>query len=350
MRVQKSMNKLDDRLKKILWLIVQSHIDLNTPIGSILIAKRFPLGLSPATIRNTMAKLEEKGYITQPHTSAGRVPTEKGYTLYVNTLLDKQLPNINSDLSYKLSEKLRYFKKDNNILIKEAARSLSSFSSYLALATAPKIEDFVFQRIKFVKYEQKKVLTFLISEDTVIKHKMIELDRIHSQKELDRAAGFLNSKFSGLTIKKMKEKISFQLYKKKVIRDELIANLLFICKDIIPNQDSSIAQNEFAGTSNLPDFATMNQIKEILGAIEENRFMLKLLSQIDDSKGTRVFVGMEKFIPSMKEFSLVISAYSDNNLANGAVGIIGPTRMNYRKLIPVVDHTARALTKILSGT
>ena len=119
----------------------------------------------------------------------------------------------------------------------------------------------------------------------------------------------------------MKEKITYQLYKEKTICDELTSNLLYICKEIIPSQDNEVSRNEFSGTSNLPDFATMMQIKEILGAIEENRFMLKLLSQISDSKGTRIFVGMENIIPSMKEFSMVVSAYN-NNLASGAIGII----------------------------
>ncbi len=344
------MNNLNERLKKVLWLIVQSHIDLNTPIGSLLIAKRFPIGLSPATIRSIMVKLEKQGYITQPHRSAGRVPTEKGYTFYVNALLENQIMPVNPALSDELSTKLRFFKKDNTILLREAAKTLSCFSSYLALATTPQIENVIFQRIKFVKYEQKKVLTFLVTEENDIKHKLIELDKIHTQEQLDRAADFLNSRFNGLTIKKVRERIIYQLYKESVIRDELIANLLYICKDIIPSQDSAVSQNEFSGTSNLPDFATMKQIKEILGAIEENRFMLKLLTQVSDSKGTRVFVGMENIVPSLKEFSLVVSAYKDRKLASGAIGIIGPTRMNYRRLIPVVDQTAKALTKILSGT
>ncbi len=143
-----------------------------------------------------MVKLEKQGYITQPHRSAGRVPTEKGYTFYVNALLENQIMPVNPALSDELSTKLRFFKKDNTILLREAAKTLSCFSSYLALATTPQIEDVIFQRIKFVKYEQKKVLTFLVTEETDIKHKLIELDRIHTQDQLDRAADFLNSRFN----------------------------------------------------------------------------------------------------------------------------------------------------------
>lgn len=344
------MSNLNERLKKILWATIQSHIDLNIPIGSILISRRFPVGLSPATIRSTMARLEELGYIMQPHTSAGRVPTEKGYRFYVNTLLEEKMPSINTTLSNELSVRFRFIEKDSTLLIKEAAKTLSSFSSYLALATPPQLENIVFERIKFIKYEKKKVLTVLISEENVVNHKIIELDKAYSQKQLDNAADYINKSFNGLTIKKVKEKITYQLYKEKTICNELTSNLLYLCKDIIPSESDNIFMNEFSGASNLPDFATMKQIKGILRVIEEKRFMLKLLNQVSDSQGTRVLVGMEDIIPAMKDFSMVVSTYNDNKLASGAVGIIGPTRMNYKKLIPVVDHTAKALTKILSNT
>jgi heat-inducible transcriptional repressor len=273
------MTKLDERRKDILWAIIQSYIDLNIPIGSKLITQRFPIGLSPATIRNTMSKLEEMGYIKQPHTSAGRVPTEKGYRFYINTLMEEQIISLNTALSRELFNRLRIIKKESNTLIREAARTLSSFSHYLALATPPRIDDILLKRIKFIKYERKKVLTVLISEEGVVKNRIIELDKIHAQKQLDRAAHYLNSRFSGLPIKKVREQIAYQLYKEKTVCDQLIANLLYLCKDIVPSENDDLSLNSLAGTSNLPDFATMKQIKAILKAIEDKRFMLKLLNQ-----------------------------------------------------------------------
>jgi len=342
------MGKLDKRRKEILRAIIQSHIDLNVPIGSMLITKRYPIGLSPATIRNTMAKLEEMGYITQPHTSAGRVPTEKGYKFYINTLMEERLLSFNFDLSKKLSSRLTIIRKDMNSLIKEAAKTLSSFSQYLAIATPLKTDNILLKRIKFIKYENKQILAVIISEEGVIKDKIIELDKIYSQKHLDSASHYLNSKFSGLTIKKVREKIAYQLYKEKSVCDQLIANLLYLCKDIVPLENDDLSLNSLSGTSNLTDFATMKQIKAILKAIEDKRFMLKLLNQISESQGTRVFVGMENIFPAMRELSMVVSTYNNKKFASGAIGIIGPTRMNYEKMIPIVDHTAKALTQILS--
>ncbi len=344
------MTMINNRSKEILYAIIQSHIDLNIPIGSKLISQRFPFGLSPATIRNTMARLEELGYIAQPHTSAGRVPTEKGYRFYVNNILEEETFTLSSSLSWELLTRLRIIRQDRDSLIKEAARALSVFSRYLAIATPPKIEDILLKRIRFIKYENRKVLAVLISDEGEVKNRVIELDKVYAQKQLDRASDYLNSTFSGLTIKEVREKIAYQLYREKSICDELITNLLYICKDIVPQEDDDVSLNGLSGTSNLTDFATMKQIKAVLRAIEDKRFMLKLLQRVSDSHGTQVIVGMENIFPAMRELSMVISTYSNKELASGAVGIIGPTRMNYRKMIPMVDHTAKALTKILSET
>ena len=346
-RVLIGMNKLDKRRKEILWAIIQSHIDLNIPIGSILITQRFPIDLSPATIRNSMAKLEEAGYITQPHRSAGRIPTEKGYRFYVDSLLEKRSFTINLALSDELSGRLRTIASDKKRLIREAALTLSSFSHYLAIATPPRMENITFQRIKFIKYEDRKVLTALISEGGIVKNKIIELDKTYSQKELDMAADYLTNTFSGLSIKKVKERLAYQLHKERTFYDELINDLMIICGDIMISQTEEFPEG-LAGTSNLPDFASMKQIKEVLRAIEDKEFMLKLLDRISSAPKTRVLVGMKDILPAMKDFSMVISPYNNRNIISGAVGIIGPTRMNYKKLIPVVDQTANELTQILS--
>jgi len=344
------MNTLNERRKKILCAIIQSYIDLNTPIGSYYITQKFPLDLSPATIRNAMAKLEELGYIIQPHTSAGRIPTEKGYKFYVDTLLEERTLQLNPDLSYEWTAEAMINDDDNSKIIKKAAETLSMYSHYLAIAIPPKTEDMRLKHIKFIKYDEKKVLAVLVSAEGTINNKIIELDKIYSQKQLDRASTYLNSKFYGLTIKNVREKITDQLYKDKIVRDQLIANLAALFKEIIMDDTTKLAFNGLSGASNLPDFASMKQIKDILRAIEDKQFMLKLLHHISKSQGTQVFVGMENIIPSFKELSMVISTYKEKKYLSGAIGIIGPTRMNYKKLIPFVDHTAKVLTRILSVT
>lgn len=341
------MKKLDERRKKILWTIIQSYIDLNTPIGSISLTKKYPMGLSSATIRNTMVKLEEMGYLSQPHASAGRVPTEKGYRFYVENLLEEQL-SLSSEMLRDLSRRLRIYRKNDSELIDEAAKTLSSYSQYLAIATPPRVDDILLKRIKFIKYENRKILTILISEDGIVKNKIIELDKIHSQSQLDEAAMYLNSKFSGLTLKEVRKQMSSQLLKEKTLYDRLTANLLYACKNLLLSETEALSLNGLSGTSYLPDFADMKQLKDILRVIEDKKFMLKLLHHISDSQGTQVIVGMENILPAMKELSMVISTFNNSRFISGAIGIIGPTRMNYKKMIPIVDHTAKALTEILS--
>ncbi|UCH80951.1 MAG: heat-inducible transcription repressor HrcA [Nitrospiraceae bacterium] len=339
---------LNERQKKILWAVTQSHIDLNIPIGSLLLIKRYPLNLSSATIRNAMASLEQMGYITQPHTSAGRVPTEKGYRYYVNLLLEDHSLSISDSMSHELSLRLQGEEIDSNGVIKKAAKTLSLLSRNLAIAIPPKIEDMVLKHIKFIKYDSKKALSMLISDDGSVKNTFVELDKPYTQQELDKAAHYINSEFAGRQIKDVKEILSYQLFKDKQAYDRIIMNVLYLFKDSIIMDDDMLSLNSLSGTSYLPDLVDTKQVKDILRAIEDKQFMLKLLNQLSGSKGIKVVVGLESIIPAMSKMSMVAATYNDKKQSGGTIGIIGPTCMNYKKLIPIVEHTAKALTRILS--
>ena len=341
---------LDERRKKILWAIIQSHIDLSTPIGSSLITRRYPIGLSPATVRNIMASLEKMGYIHQPHTSAGRIPTEKGFRFYVDTLLEEGNLSPAENLFPDLLKRLHTPEKDSNDIIQKATKTLSLMSQYMALAIPLKNEDMTLQQVKFIKYDKKKILAIFISENGLVRNTLIETEKTYTQHQLNTAAKILNTKFVGLTVQEMKEAITDQLLKEKKAYNRLIADLLSLFKDVVAVQNNDISFNGISGASFLPDFVDLKQIKQILKAIESNNFVLKLLDQMDSSRGIQVFVGMERIIPAMKELSMVVSIYSNRTRSSGAIGIIGPTRMNYKKLIPIVDHTAKTLTRILSSS
>ncbi len=337
---------LDERRKKILWAITQSHIDLNTPIGSSLITKRYPIGLSPATVRNIMASLEEMGYIKQPHTSAGRIPTAKGFKFYVNTLLEEQELTCSEKRFIDMSSKLQI--KENSTIFQEATNALSILSHYMSVALPPKIEDMILKHIKFIKYDRKKILSVFMSEDGMVKNTFIELYESCSQRHLDKLANYLNTKFVGLGIIEIRKQIVAQLNKEKETYDKFRKQILHLFQETITFDHAGLTFHGLSGTSFLPDFVNINQVKQILRTIEENKFVLKLLNQISGSQGVQVFVGMESVTPAMKELSMVVSTYSDRNNSIGAIGIIGPTRMNYKRLIPIVDHTAKTLTQILS--
>lgn len=342
------MEELDSRSKEILWAIIQSYTASNDPVGSRTVMKRYSLGLSSATIRNTMAYLEELGYIAQPHTSAGRIPTDRGYRLYVNTLLRERVLSFNKSL-LKQFNMLNNIEKDINKLMREASKTLSSFSHYLGIATSKLIEDMTLKRVEFIKHRNNNILGVLISAEGIIRNKTIRIESALTQKQLDKITTYLNNELTGLSLKDIRAKIVSQISHEKTICNKLITDALKLCKEVIAWETESISFiGEISGTSNLPDFATMKQIKEIFKAIEDKHFMLKLLNKMTDMEGVQVFIGSENIISEIAELSIVASTYNDGHSTLGTIGIIGPTRMNYEKIIPVVAHTAKTLTQILS--
>ena len=344
------MKELNERTRKVLWATIQSYIDLNVPVGSSMVKRRFSFGLSPATIRSTMAGLENLGYLTQPHISAGRIPTMMGYKYYVDYLLMKNKMNINNVLLHKLHKRLRGIQKNLNVMVSETSRTLSFYSNCIGIVTPPKAEEKVLKHIRLIKYEKNSALSILISEDGTVNNSVVNIDSPFTQSQLKKIANYLNDSFAGLTMMEIKKRITYQLSREKQACNRLISNALMICKKLIIWESDNILLEGLTGTSNIPDFVDIKQIKEVLKTIEDKQLMLKLLNEVDDSKGIQVFVGLETIIPSMKKMSMVVSPYTDNKNAHGTIGIIGPARMNYKQLIPIVDHTARALTQVLAET
>jgi heat-inducible transcriptional repressor len=344
------MLELDERSKTILVSIIQSYIDYNGPIGSRTVMKRFNFGLSSATIRNTMADLEELGFVTQPHTSAGRIPTEKGYRFYVDTIIKEHALSLNKKALTQLAERLRVIEKDINKLIREVSKTLSSFSQYVGLVTVPQEGEITLEHIDFIRHKRDKILCVLISEEGIIKNKIIVLERkTFSQKQLETITRYLNSELKGFTLREIRKKILSKMSKEKLLCDRLIHNALTLLEKVIQEEDETEFQGgEISGACNLADFATMNQIKDLFKAIEEKHLVVKILDKIADADGIQVFIGSENSLSEMKELSFVTSTYTDGRRILGTMGVIGPTRMNYRKIIPIVSHTANMLTQILS--
>lgn len=341
------MDKLSERSRKILWAIIQSYTNLNAPVGSIMVTQRFSFGLSSATVRSIMASLEDMGYVKQPHTSAGRIPTERGYRLYVNTLLKERKLSSSNALFEKLTRKLFVLQDDSDQLVKEAAKTLSSYSKYLSIAAQSNIEKLLITHLKLIRYEGNKVLCILIANDESVKSRFFTLSGPLSQNDLDVLSGYLNNLISGLSFIEARRRLSSKLQDEES-RNEYLEDILGECRDFISHESNNLIINELSGTSYLPDFATPKQIKDILQAIEDRHLFLKMLQRVGSSRGVQVYVGMESILPTMKDLSMVASTYKDNKESLGTIGIIGPTSMNYKKLIPIVDHTAKTLTEILS--
>jgi len=341
---------LDERSQNVLFAVIQCYISSPGPVGSRVVTKKFSFGLSPATIRNIMSDLEEMGYLHQPHTSAGRVPTDVGYRYYVDSITneDKKDKQLNEDFIRELHKKVELLKKDIHSFLDQASMMLSSLSHYLGVTMSPNTSSITLNKIEMIKYRDNQLAVILFTDEGIIQNKIITLDHEISQKNLNDIADYINSKFSGFTLEEIKRVIIGEITQEKVLCDKLISDTIRICRDIFSTSPGNIYISGLSEMLSLPDFSDMAKIKELLKTIEDKQLIVRLLDKISSSEGTQVFIGSENPLDEMKKFSLIASTYKEGNRPIGAIGIIGPTRMDYLHAISIVDLTASYITDILS--
>lgn len=340
-------NILDERSKKILCAVVQDYINFPDPVGSRTVARKYSLGISPATIRNIMADLEEMGYLKQPHTSAGRIPTDMGYRFYVDFLISEK-GYADRELLQDLYRRLKDLKDNIDMLFSETTKTISMLSQYLGVAMSPKPDIFTIKKVKLFQYTHGAVLVTLFTDEGVIKNKVVSLNLELSQKDLNRIAGYLNSEFSGYTIHEIRKKIIHDMSKEKTMWDNLISKAIKICQEAFFSLQCDLFISGLSSVLELPDFADLQKIKELSRAIEEKHAIITLLDKLSELDGVQIIIGSENSIDEMKDFSVIVSACKDENKTVGAIGIVGPTRMNYSRAISIVDTAARFITKMLT--
>jgi len=341
---------LSERSKSVLYAVVQSYINSPDPVGSRVVTKRYSFGLSPATIRNIMADLEEMGFLTQPHTSAGRVPTVMGYRFYVDSLLTETGHHANMEILHGLYRKLESLKNDIDLLLSETTKNLSILSHYLGIALSPLPDMTTLIRVNLLKYRADKVAAVLFTDEGMIKNKVISLEADITQKDLNRIEAYLNAEFSGQTFDEIRLKVIREMSRDKMRCDTLISKAMKICREAI----TSFPRSELfvAGLSEvigLPDFADLRKIRELSRAIEDKHTIIKLLDELTVSEGVQIIIGSENTTDEMRELSIVASSCKEGDKPIGVVGIIGPTRMNYARAMYIVDNTAKFISRMLAG-
>jgi heat-inducible transcriptional repressor len=338
---------IDERTKQVLFAVIQCYIGVPGPVGSRLVTKKYSFGLSPATIRNIMSDLEDMGYLRQPHTSAGRVPTDSGYRFYVDSLLtDRQ--QIKRDLLADLTKKLETLRQDINSFLDEASRMLSSLTHYIGITMTPGAGSTTLTRIELIKYRGDHLAVIMFTDEGLIKNKVVSIDPELSQKNLNRIAAYINSRYSGLTLDEIRKRIVSEMTRESLLCDGLIAEALKICRNVFSSSPGNVYISGLSDMLSLPDFSDIERIKELLKTIEDKHVVVTLLDKIAEADGTRVFIGSENPIDEMKQFSIVAATYKEGTRPIGAIGIIGPTRMNYLDAISIVDLTANYITRVLS--
>jgi len=330
---------LDDRAKLLLKALVERYIADGQPVGSRTLSKASGLELSPATIRNVMSDLEDLGLIASPHTSAGRIPTARGYRLFVDTMLTVQreglqAPSLAPDQPQKV--------------IANAAHLLSSLSQFVGVVMAPKRSS-VFRHIEFLRLSEKRLLVIMVSPDGDVQNRILFTEADYSQSQLIEAANYLNAHFAGLAIEQVRARLQQELVK---LQGE-IATLMQSAVQV-SSEAMSQAQDEvvISGERNLlavSDFShDMGHLRRAFELFEQKTQLMRLLDVSSQAEGVRIYIGGESQIVPMQELSVVSAPYEVDGQVVGTLGVIGPTRMPYDRMIQIVDITARLVGNALS--
>lgn len=340
----------DERSRKVLRAIVQSYIENPDPVGSRYVTKKYEFGVSPATIRNIMADLEDMGYLMQPHTSAGRVPTDLGYRFFVEALLSERTSECLS-FSDEIYSRLKHISDDLDGLLRETTKVISSFSHYLAVASLPTIRNSVFHKIEFISYKDDQIVIVLFTDEGLIRHKVVKNDLALKRSDLQRVVSYLNSRFRGVSVSDVRKQLVEEMKHQKDDFDFLISKAMEMCCSSLPPTGENVFISGLKEVVNLPDFADVEKIKELSGAIEDKHTIIKLLDRIIDGEeeGVHVVIGSENSSKNLRDLSMVASTYKECGMSVGVVGIIGPTRMDYRNAIAAVSAAATFISGVLTG-
>ena len=335
---------LDDRKMKILRAIIDDYIDTAEPIGSRTIARKHELGLSSATIRNEMADLEDMGYLAQPHTSAGRIPSDKGYRLYVDQLMKVRALTFDEIESIKKSMEIKI--NELSQLIRQASVAMSRITKYTSLAITPQMKKSVLKAVQVVPIEQEKALVVVVTNAGVVRNELVKISENISPDFLIRISNIFNDKLSNLTIEQINLPLIREIEQEIGVSKEILLPILNGVADCI-NQvdDSEIYLDGATNIFNYPEFRDIAKAQEFLHILDEKENLFKLLTIVGDNKGINIQIGSENEFTEIKGCSLVTTTYSLGNLIIGSIGIIGPTRMEYPRVISSMNYIRDMINK-----
>jgi heat-inducible transcriptional repressor len=342
---------LSERTRRILAALIREYIETGEPVASAALTRQSGLSLSSATIRSVLAQLEEMGFVWQPHTSAGRVPTDLGYRFYVDLLLEarrasKDSANVEARLRQQAGEVPLI-----DDLLSSASHMLSEVSRHIGFAIAPANAQAVFHRIEFVPLSRCKILVVVVARGNQVSQKTVEIGEEVSQSELDKAANYLNKEFGGRTLDEMREGVLSRLREERTLYDQLLGLALRLASSSLANMENPTVSID--GTSSLLEEVVRasglptQTLRVLLLMVEEKQRLVRLLNEYIDGPGLTVVIGTEHSDPELRPFSLIASTYFDGR-STGLVGVIGPTRMRYSRAIDVVENAAKAVGKVLS--
>ena len=343
-------NRLSERSQRILAALVGEYVETGEPVASQTIVRRGGLGLSSATVRNVLAALEEQGYVYQPHTSAGRVPTDLGYRCYVNLLMEARRPGRVSAIEAQLlSETASAVLMDETLT--HVSHVLSEASHHVGFAVSPATDEAAFQRIEFVPLADTRILVVVVMRGEQVSNKVVDIGEQLSQTDLYQAANFLNERFAGRPLSEVRAAVVTLLTEERTLYDALLSRALRLAQSTLENFEGSHALF-IEGAASLLEEArdgtgiSIATLRSLLGMIEEKHRLVRLLTAYIEGPGLTVIIGQEHSAPDLQDLSLVTASFTDGD-RRGTIGVLGPKRMRYQRAIALVDGAARAMTRLL---
>lgn len=338
----------NERAQYLLRVLIQRFIRDGQPVGSRTLARDAGIDLSPATIRNVMSDLEEMGFIAAPHTSAGRIPTPRGYRLFVDTLVRYRPPN--EDEIRKMQSKLDEQQDDPEALVSSVSDLLSRITSLAGVVTVPKGQHATLRQIEFLSLSDNRVLAILVINDREVQNRILHTEQSHTADELQRAANFINENYAGTGLQQIRERLLADLEQTRDSMNQAMHDIIAVARSVMEGAATPHAECVVAGERNLMDFAELSDIdtlRRLFDAFSKRRFMLDLLDRSINASGVQVFIGEESGVQILDDCSVVTAPYRTEDNSIGVLGVIGPTRMAYDRVVPIVDITARLLGSAL---
>jgi heat-inducible transcriptional repressor len=338
--------ELDERNKKVLQAVIDSYIASGSPIGSTILVKQYDFGVSSATLRNIMAELEEGGYLTHPHTSAGRVPTDLGYRYYIDTFISVE--NDSEDIESHLKSAPALQGDDLQALMEETSRFLSALSHCAGVVVSPSEAEAQYKHIEFVRLRGRQVLIIFVTTTGLVQNKLIDLDETIRQHDLNRFTAYLDEELRDRTLAEVRQRLTEKLRQEKQMFLRLMDEIYLASQEVQERESEKVYIGGASQMLESPEFANVDKIKALLKAFEDKYKLLKLLDRSVAARGIKVFIGSENPYFEMQGCSLVVGSYgAGGGSVVGTLGVIGPTRMQYKQVIQVVDYTSRLLSKLL---
>ena len=335
-----------DRAKQILSAIINNYIEEGTPIGSKKLSTYNRFNLSPATIRNVMSDLEDLGFIASPHTSAVRIPTSKGYRFFIDRLLKLQ-PVDNNEIA-SIQNTVSQTKSSNKDLATNVSTILSAITQLAGIVTVPKTQKSTLKEIDFIPLSEQRVLAIVVINDSEVENKILQMKRNYSRDELQISANYLNHNYVGRSFEYIKNDLLTKLKETSALANSLMNNIINIADELLTNQNKD--EYVVTGKNQLLDFeelSDINRLKDLFDALNEQQQLLQLLDKSMSTSNIQIFIGQESGYRIFDNCTLITAPYTNDMGSVGVLGVIGPTRIAYQRVIPIVDVTAKLLSQSL---